>query len=274
MLAGRRGEISWKKPNFLGQGQSLDYDAYEAIIFGGPLVLFRPIHTFEWGEDGRFAKAIPLRADRGFRLQAYMQEWSGLLAIATFMSTPVLGLLAIVWKMQERGTWILLLLGALLSAAAFVAGLIGFIRSGKVGQRDRDIRLLLGMHAWGSSDPAYWHTDLLAQVMRPNATPGGAPYAQWASCWLASGEWCRAMWAARLCAAVEDEATGERLTDQILNSPVVQQRLPHVRKQPHTREMAFGPTPPLATWVHGDIHGRVFTISAGRSFTVINLGDS
>lgn len=262
MYAGHRGAILWRKPNFTGfMGQRSDYDTYPAMGFLGPWVLFTPLHTFGWGEKAYSARAIQLRPDRGFRLQAYLQDWSVPFLFVAGTACPMMALAAYVRSMQSESGSGWLMFGSVVSLLIAFASQVVWIWSRKDERREQDIRLLLGMHAWGSSDPAYWHTSLLPQV-KPATALGANRYADLARGWLAAGQWCWAMWAARLCAAVESLEIGEAITDQILAADAVQAHLRHVRKNPPTRDSAFGPTPPLATWVKGDIQAPVFTVRA------------
>jgi hypothetical protein len=104
------------------------------------------------------------------------------------------------------------------------------------------IRLLLGLHEWGTSDPATWSEEVVA----PKTAFGVESFADLAEKERAAGRWGEAMWAARLCTAVEDEAKGQALTDAILGDSEVVERLRLVRRQPQTRDKEFGPSPGVA----------------------------
>jgi hypothetical protein len=161
MFAGRRGDILWKKPNFAGVGGRRDFDTYLAVGLVGPFWLRQPLHTFHWGRTLYDAEAIPLRPEPDLRFRAYVADWSGLLLFVTLLAGPVLLAAGFVQRLEERPIWILLVLLGVLALAGLVACSIIRYRLGRADRRDQAIRLLLGPHAWGSSDPAYWHPDLL-----------------------------------------------------------------------------------------------------------------
>jgi hypothetical protein len=177
------------------------------------------------------------------------------------MGFPVLALLSFVRGLQgfSDGGWFLL--GAILSFVLLAGSIGGWIWLRSVNRRDQDIRLVLGTHAWGSSDPCYWHDSLFSWV-KPAATLGAPTFADLARGWLAASQWSWAMWAARLSAALEDETYGEQMTDTILATAAVEERLRLVRKEPHSREAYFGSPPPLSAWIQGDLQTPLFTIGA------------
>lgn len=249
-MFGRRGEIVWKKAGFLGTGGRRDYDTYQGWRFLFPLYLGQPIHTFGWGKDGESALAIPLRRDRGFRLRTYISDWCGpLCLIAGLAFFPIF------CSGQSVGLRILTFAVLVITGAGV---LFTFLTS---GGRDRDIRLILGSHFWGTSDPATWHEDLLEDVIDPEEKFDIPSFEQLAESSLEKGQWAEAMWAARLCAAIEDEETGEALTDEILAHPKVQKRLMRVRRNPLQRKGAFGDPIPLSRWVRGDLKEPIFQVS-------------
>jgi len=261
MLAGRRGQIIWKKPSFLGAGQRLDYDAYEAWGLFFPFVLTRPIHVFDIGQHSQTAPAILVRPDRGFVGRAYAQDWTGLLLFLLIFTTPVLPLVAVIHWMDGKSSWILLTVFAVLSAILLVASIIVLVSQKRADRRHQAIRLMLGTHAWGSSDPAFWHTDLLPLVVRPAQAFGVDSFSVLARKYSGAGDWCRATWAARLCCALEDLSLGETLTSEVLERPEASKILLRLRKNPEEREEVLGPPIPLSTWIAAEPREYVLTVT-------------
>jgi hypothetical protein len=250
MLAGRRGDVRWKKPSFLGAHGRRDYDTYEAWGFFVPFVLTRPIHVFASDTD----QAILLRPDRGFVRRAYVEDWSGMVLVFAFLVTPVLALVTVAKWMEPKSNWVLYLVFAVFSAILLVGSIVALVHLRTRDQRNRDIRLLMGTHTWGSSDPAYWHTDLLQLVVSPSQAFGVSSFQALTRDRIGARDWCRALWAARLCCAVEDYPLGEALTTEILDQPDVLKILSQLRKHPEERENLLGPPIPLSTWVTGEPH--------------------
>jgi len=111
----------------------------------------------------------------------------------------------------------------------------------------------------GSSDPAYWHSELLDEV-KPAKAFRVKTFEELARRYIAERKWCEAAWAARLCTALEDESLGEGLTSQILDAPQVQTKLGKARTNPSRRNAIFGEPPPLSTWVQGVLEKHVFRV--------------
>ncbi len=248
MFCGRRGDIVWKKGKILGV--SRDYDTYQAVGILFPFFLTDLVHTFGWGEFTHAASAIPLRRDKGFTLSALAVDWCGpLMFLSGLCFLPLLC----------SGVSVPL---TVLTGVTFLVSIAVVVPLLFQGGRDRDIRLLLGKHAWGSSDPATWHPSLLEDVVDPRKAFHVRSFAELAERALEDRDWSRAMWAARLCVALEDEDRGEQLTDDILNSGSVWKKLRRVRSKPWERKKAFGPAIPLGTWVQGDIKAHVDSVSS------------
>jgi hypothetical protein len=259
-FAGRRGDILWKS-NIIGIGGRRDYDTHRAWGIVLPFLIFDPIHTFGWGQRSYQASAIRLRADCSFRLQALLCDWSCLLSIAGLVASPILGCLAFVRMVEQQPYWMLFAVGSILSTIAFVVSVCILLWVHRVNRRDRDIRILLGAHTWGSSDPAYWHQDLLREVIVPANAFGIKNFAELASKSLQAGDWNQAIWAARLCTATEDLKLGESLTSEILAQKEIQTKLRLTRNNPSHREEYFGQSLPLETWVHGNPQEYIFDVS-------------
>jgi hypothetical protein len=247
-MIGRRGDILWEKPTFLGKGGKRDYDCYQGWQVILPIYPVTLIHTFGWQYDSRTAKAIPLRDDPGFARRAVIRDWSGVLAVLAGIA---------ILPVMCSGVSIVL---TVVTLAVLVLAIVGFVATSS-GSRDRDIRLVLGRHAWGSSDPATWDEDLQARIVDPNEKLGVESFSQLAEDFIGKGKWTEAMWAARLCVAAEDATMGEKLTDEILGHPKVIERLKHLRRHPEEQTDTFGKTPPLSRWVNGNLKEVVFEVS-------------
>lgn len=110
-------------------------------------------------------------------------------------------------------------------------------------RRHRDIRLILGRHLLGSSDPVYWTRQTLSAVRPPQSVFGVGAYPEAVTSALATGDFSQAMFAARLAAAKTDRQAGESLTDNVLRHPQVQAALKHLRANPSRRDEFVSPTP-------------------------------
>ena len=109
-------------------------------------------------------------------------------------------------------------------------------------QRHRDIRLLLGRHVYGSSDPAFWTRKILRDVRPPQQSFCHATFAAAVPALLAEGDLERAMFAARLSTALESRRAGEELTDRILREPKVKAALERIRPDPALRSEILPPS--------------------------------
>jgi hypothetical protein len=69
---------------------------------------------------------------------------------------------------------------------------------------------------------------------------GTTTFAAAVSKMLAQNCWTRAMWAARLTAAFENESTGEHLTDEVLDHPGTQEALAQFRRDPQCWPIVMG----------------------------------
>jgi hypothetical protein len=112
-----------------------------------------------------------------------------------------------------------------LAPCLIVAGIVGLFFLRPRTRRERDVRRLLGLHALGSSDPLSWVEEDLTPFRRGEALFGTATYAEAVPKLLDAGAWSGAMWAARLTAALENERTGEDLTDEVLGHPGTREAL-------------------------------------------------
>ncbi len=255
-VAGRRGQVIWAG-SFTGVGQHLTYDTCK-VRFGllVPFALGDCVHIWDipLTTVGGPCKAIRLRPDPNFKRRVVTRGWIGLGA--------TLG--CIVLFLTALGLFVKLMFvpaAAALVGSAAVGGLgVWLTRPSADEARHRAIRLLLGFHEWGTSDPATWSEELVAEVVVPQVAFGSDSFATLAQKERAASRWGEAMWAARLCAAVEDAAEGQSLTDSILGVPDVMERLRRVRKRPDTRDQEFGPSPGLSKWLNSNPREHVLAI--------------
>lgn len=116
-----------------------------------------------------------------------------------------------------------------LTPCLILAGIVGQVLMSRSARRQRDIRLLLGLHRRGSSDPTMWPEDELGTLNSAQAMFGTSTYADAVHQLLLAEAWTGAMWAARLTAARENGKTGEALTAEVLGHPGTQKALQNYR---------------------------------------------
>ena len=231
-VAGRRGEVLWPTgTTVLGEGRQRTYDSF--VVRSGfvvPFVLGETVHI--WAIPllrGAPCKALRLRDDPAFKRRVLMSNWTGAGAIALLIAPLIL------WGKIKLTP---LVIGVFIVAAVGLAA-AHFLCFGE-RNRHRSIRLLLGPHEWGSSDPATWHEDVVKDVLSAQVALGADSYAALSERALQQDRWCEAMWGARLCAAVEDQQRGEALTDAILRKSEVIERLQRVARRLESRDQEFG----------------------------------
>lgn len=246
MCVETRGEIDW--------GDSLeDSDSILAFcLFGVPVVSYGAVHTYGWKYDsnpnsigGFQSQMIPIRSSQS------------LIATAVFRRTWLLWIvLGVIWGVcvyagsagigdifkgfkgwEAQYIWLdtyriplFLLSGVMVIGSTALRWWLA-----KLDRRHRDIRLLLGRHLLGSSDPVFWTDTLLEKVRTPQEIFGTASFSEAVDPALKVGDYSRAMFAARLTGAKGNRLRGEELTDQILQHPEVQAMLPKLRKKPVDR---------------------------------------
>src|SRR5262245_58653188 len=190
-------------------------DALECfVVVFMPIVPFKAVHLY--GETANFLgssfRAIPIRLSITLLLRVYLLYW---------MAFPlVIGVaMAVICTIE------LLTKGSLDHYAPFfVAGWAITVTCALVylilwltDRRTRRIRRVLGRHQYGSSDPGMWTRDLLSGVFSPQEMFGKESFSSAVPTLLEKGDYQSAMWAARLGVALEDRATAERLTDEVLS---------------------------------------------------------
>ena len=102
-------------------------------------------------------------------------------------------------------------------------------------RRSRDLRLVLGRHGLGSSDPAMWAPDAHRALGFDMNAQDTRALLQKSSATLAARDFPNAMLGARLAVAYGASAEGEALTDRILADPHVRSWLPRLRLKPWLR---------------------------------------
>ncbi len=275
-FCGYAGAVRWERAGLLSQTPTADHDAIECVI-----VLFLPIfplrayHTFNW--EGTTCRTLPIRSTRRLLQRAMLRPWGlGLLILG---GLPLFVLMMMYGmdiyqgepteKLRREGRPIVA--GA---AALLLAGLAIHLPLGRRDRRDRDIRLLIGRHELGSSDPATWTESVLASIRPSPELFGTTTEVEAARQSLQGRDFARAMYAARI-AVGRGDPMGETITDQILEQPLVQSLLRQIRGRPWEREewMAESRRPsavPLAfdadrpTLCHRD--GREITPESGTVF--------
>jgi hypothetical protein len=260
-LSGRRGEIRWEKQNMLGAGGRLDYDCYEAFGFMVPLYLRRLVHTSGWGQQGDTCNAIELRSDRSFAVQAFLQDWCSVVCIIAFVAAPILAVLGFNRAVDQKPGVGLLYFLSCISLTLAVSCVVILIMLRRANRRHRRIRLVLGTHEWGSSDPATWHDEAIALV-KPPQTLNEASFESLARRSVANKQWPMAMCAARICCRIENQTAGESITDEILADPQVSHAVAKLEKAPGERHSILGPPISISLWIDNDPRSFVFLLSS------------
>jgi hypothetical protein len=210
-------------------------DAVECAMFVHfPVWPHRMVHLRQQ-PGGSFApdtyQAIPLRyCDRLVR-HVMLRRWlTGSVSLGVFILFG-LGFLAVLPPTGEAAREWDMTKPFLMAIAPclVVAGLVGQCFLRPYCRRQRDIRRVLGLHALGTSDPVRWVKEDLAGIENSDAMFATATFAEAVPNLLAAKAWTGAMWAARLTAALENESTGEQLTDEVLQHSGVQEAIGRFR---------------------------------------------
>lgn len=232
MYCGNAAAIAWEEPHFT-RNHKPDHDAVVCVTFLLlPLVPLRPCHVFD--HSGTVAREVPLRWSGRLLFRALVRPW---LVVATALGGWTTATLAYVfghaywrgqaWQPPPNPTGFYVLIGVALMLPVGLAA-FGWLRRRE--RRDVDIRLVIGRYAFGSSDPATWHPDVLrrADLRRLIGSPDAAGTAETA---FRRGHFSRAMLAARLLVARGDPR-GEALTARLLADPRVEELRERIRRQP------------------------------------------
>src|SRR5262249_10760535 len=206
-----RGYITWGKAAAVDSVQWF-------VIFLIPIVPYKCVHAFNW--IGNQYLAVPIRWSMGMVIRSALRSWFEVIGLVSAMFA-IVG--AIFWIKEGLTVGsVICTVGTLFCIGTCV---LGFLVWGWTDQRARSIRYLLGVHNAGSSDPVSWLDDMRGTIRDPSEIYGTHTFAEAVGVMLAQGEYSRAMWAARLTAALEYPEEGERLTDQVLDDPGVRSAL-------------------------------------------------
>src|SRR5262249_28129548 len=220
-LRGYGCPISWTKPGTLGLGQKADHDAMECfVLLYFPLIPLRAVHTFAW--SGNHSRMLPIRGSGRLLLNIYGRVLGLALVVAGLLSAFVA--VADLLSGRRQAPQALEGVGVAVLVGALGYGAFRWLRSRDA--RTRDIRLVIGPHEAGSSDPALWSEKVLASV-KPVALSD-------AQASLEAGRFSQAMMRARIAAA-RGNPDAERLTDEILAHPEVKAALLALRREPWRR---------------------------------------
>jgi hypothetical protein len=124
------------------------------------------------------------------------------------------------------------------SGFVFVLSTISLLSLRSKNIRNRDIRLILGRHQLGSSDPAMWTEEVFANIKPSTQLFGTDSELEAGRKALNEGRFAQAMLAARLAVA-KGESLSEDLTDEILQDARVRENIHKVRKKPWRRHELF-----------------------------------
>lgn len=242
-VTGRRAEIAWGK-------KGRQYDTFLVKLgLVVPFVLGELLHIWDIPLTSLGAcKAIKLRPDPVLKRRVLLSDWAIMSGIGLLIGCPFL------WTKVD------VFLGVASLILGLVLGVVGVVLW-QESPRHRKIRLVLGPHSWGSSDPATWSKSIRRDLVDPKEAFQVKSFATLAKKAITDEDWCLAMWAARLCAAVEKTETGEELTDTILAEDDVQDRLAQVRRRPDEHRQEFGKPPPLRQWLKCDPATHILEIS-------------
>lgn len=221
---GNGSPVNWGSGAFSG---TADHDAVECVVFAFlPLIPYKPVHTFNWNGDE--CRVVPIKWSLMLLIRAWLRPY---ILVAVWAIPIVLAILlfndafeaepfavaSAIWAVAF-GLWFLMLLA---------------------DRRPRDIRLILGQHNLGSSDPSTWESGTLAEFIGAVEQQGMRIEEMAAREDLLAGRLVDAMWTARL-AAGRGEPWGERLTDAVLTDSRVVRVLPELRSRPWERDQILG----------------------------------
>lgn len=243
-FCGYAAPIRWAKPGWMGGGRE-DHDAVECIVvLFLPLIPMKAVHTFNW--SGTQCRIISLKSHGALLAAAMLRNWlmavfvpatlaivvCGLAFFMTFSATP---------RPPSAMSRSSAAIGLAIGSAAFTGALFTWRWLASLHRRSRDLRLVIGPHPLGSSDPATWRQDVLDSVLNDAPTVDPRELITVGQQSLTAGNAPMAMWHARLAAALGD-AGGETLTDEILRHPDVVRKLDAFRKKPWLRGEHFPPS--------------------------------
>lgn len=222
-----RGLIKW-------DSNMEDGDSVLAVcVMGIPVIPYRAVHTSNW-EYAETDRGVP----DGFRYRAFPIRWSWGLVAAAFIKQLWIwvciaaGFFVMLAILGPAGQWGVRLIFAGIAVALIAIAVPTHMALKRADRRHRDIRLILGRHVLGSSDPAYWSPKIIRHIRGPRETFATDTFAAAARARMAAKDYEPAMYAARLSTALEDRRAGQQLTDEILRQPNVQDALSQLRAEP------------------------------------------
>lgn len=230
---GHSAPVRWERGGFLSR-KNADHDAMECVtILFLPVFPLKAYHTYNWAHNS--CTAMQIRSTAHLVVRAMLRPYLlGITWIGGIVASLVL-LIQVAESLGPAGSQHQHAVGALyLCGIPFVVGLLGLIALNAVDRRYRDIRLLLGPHEMGSSDPATWLPETRAQKRIPASLCVETSLVNAGERALAEGRFAEAMLAARL-AAGDGDLSGEELTENILRDLRVIQVLEALRRNPLKR---------------------------------------
>lgn len=229
-LCGSRGDVGWGS-----------HDAMEwIVVMFMPVIPLNSVHTFDW--QGNQYRAIPITWSFGLMARTFLGRWSwGIGGIGALLL-----LFAVIEFTERRTLGLEFLLGAIPLFGLAITSLVGLHWT---DARNKAIRRVLGANTIGNSDPAHLPIDVLEPMAgEPRAAHGTDTFAEAVHNYFRQRSFARAMWAARVCVALEDRAEGESLTSMILHDAEVIAAIEEVRQDAQRWQplMFAGAAPPEA----------------------------
>jgi hypothetical protein len=232
--------MAYRRVNGIGTwpckaGYDVGWGADDAVVcftlFYLPLIPLYPVHV--WAEKEAFvmtrAAIMPIRQSGDLVVQAMLHGWSRVFLFFTIVFGP-LGLLFLAAPSPKGNSDFHVQFFWFISVPVFILWLLGSSWSRHRADRPRKIRLLLGPHALGTSDPATWLDETVSRVVSsPKEMSEAESFSQASESFLSRQDFHRAMWSARFSTACEDRQHGEWLTDRILDHPGASEALKTAR---------------------------------------------
>jgi hypothetical protein len=211
-LCGSRGDVGW------GSKDAMEW--FVACFM--PVIPIQAVHTFDW--NGNQYRAIPIKWSFDLMARTFLGRWAwGLGGLGALL------LVFAVIDILNQGSMGLGLLLAAVPLVGLASLLLVVLR--ETDARNKDIRRVMGANTIGHCDPAHLPTAVLQNIAGESRLAHGTDtFADAAHAYFRRRCYARAMWAARVCAALEDRAEGESLTDMILEDPDVIAALEEVRR--------------------------------------------
>ena len=205
-VCGGRGNVGWGS-----------FDAMEWLVAAYlPIVPVKAVHTFDW--QGEQYRMIPIRWSFDLVLRTFFARWAWGLGI--------IALILVIAGFAESSVLLFGIAGALVAIAALIGVLLRLS-----DRRNKSIRYVLGAATIGNCDPAHMQNGLLGEMKADTQVAYGTDsYAAASEKFHHERAYARAMWCARMAAALEDPREGERLTDALLTDPDVIDAIAHVRR--------------------------------------------